>query len=60
MWCPPDFQKRKKGLNRPHPYYLKRLLHTSPNIPLIIEHLIEEDVPRAKKFVDQMLIEAGA
>lgn len=43
-----------------YPYYLKWLLHTSPNIPLIIEHLAEEDVPRAKKFVDQMLIKVGA
>lgn len=43
-----------------YPYYLKRLLRVSPNIPLIIEHLTEEDVPRAKKFVDQALIEAGA
>ncbi|TIP07028.1 MAG: sugar phosphate isomerase/epimerase, partial [Mesorhizobium sp.] len=23
-----------------------------PNIPVIIEHLDEEDVPRAKKFLD--------
>lgn len=42
-----------------YPYYLKKLVHTSPNIPLIIEHLTEEDVPRAKKFIDKMLIEVG-
>ena len=39
-----------------YPHYLKRLLCISPNIPLIIEHLTEEDVPRAKKFIDQMLL----
>ncbi|MCK4244376.1 MAG: sugar phosphate isomerase/epimerase [Candidatus Omnitrophica bacterium] len=43
-----------------YPYYLKRLVRVSPNIPLIIEHLTEEDVPRAKKFIDKMLIEVGA
>lgn len=43
-----------------YPYYLKKLVHTSPNIPLIIEHLTEDDVPRAKKFVDEKLKEAGA
>jgi len=43
-----------------YPYYLKRLLRCSPNISLIIEHLTEEDVPRAKKFVDDMLMKAGA
>ncbi len=43
-----------------YPYYLKRLVHTSPNVPLMIEHLTEDDVPRAKKFVDEALIKAGA
>ncbi len=43
-----------------YPHYLKRLVRVSPNIPLIIEHLTEDDVPRAKKFVDKMLIEVGA
>lgn len=43
-----------------YPYYLKKLVHASPNIPLIIEHLTEDDVPRAKKFVDEKLKEAGA
>jgi len=42
-----------------YPYYLKKLVRLSPNIPLIIEHLTEEDVPRAKKFVDKMLMESG-
>ncbi len=31
--------------------YLQRLSEQSPNVPLIIEHLDESDVPRAKKFV---------
>ncbi|HVG39939.1 MAG TPA: sugar phosphate isomerase/epimerase [Pyrinomonadaceae bacterium] len=39
--------------------YLKRLSHDHPNIPLIIEHLEEEDVPRAKKFVDDKLVLNG-
>ena len=32
--------------------YLKRLAEKHPNIPVIIEHLTEDDVPRAKKFLD--------
>src|SRR4030095_2893438 len=32
--------------------YLKRLAEKHPNIPVIIEHLSEDDVPRAKKFLD--------
>ena len=43
-----------------YPYYLKRLSRCCPNIPLIIEHLTEDDVPRAKKFIDEMLMKAGA
>jgi len=43
-----------------YPHYLKRLVRTSPNIPLIIEHLTEEDVSRAKKFIDDKLKEVGA
>ncbi len=31
--------------------YLKRLSAIHPNIPIIIEHLDEEDIPRAKKFL---------
>jgi sugar phosphate isomerase/epimerase len=36
--------------------YLQRLSREYPNIPIIIEHLEEEDVPRAKKFLDERLI----
>lgn len=32
--------------------YLERLAENHPNIPIIIEHLEEDDVPRAKKFLD--------
>ena len=32
--------------------YLERLAEKHPNIPIIIEHLDETDVPRAKKFLD--------
>ncbi len=35
--------------------YLVRLSQKHPNIPLIIEHLDEADVPRAKKFIDSKL-----
>jgi sugar phosphate isomerase/epimerase len=35
--------------------YLKRLAKKHPNIPIIIEHLDESDVPRAKKFLDGKL-----
>ncbi|MDX3926433.1 MAG: sugar phosphate isomerase/epimerase [Shinella sp.] len=35
--------------------YLKRLAQKHPNIPMIIEHLDESDVPRAKKFLDGKL-----
>jgi len=35
--------------------YLQRLSEKSPNVPLIIEHLDESDVPRAKEFVDGVL-----
>lgn len=36
-------------------YYLRRLAEKHPNIPIIIEHLDEADVPRAKKFLDSKL-----
>lgn len=39
--------------------YLKRLSRLHPNIPIIIEHLDEQDVPRAKKFVDGKLRALG-
>lgn len=35
--------------------YLKRLAQKHPNIPMIIEHLDEADVPRAKAFLDGKL-----
>ena len=35
--------------------YLRRLARKHPNIPIIIEHLDETDVPRAKKFLDGKL-----
>jgi len=31
--------------------YLQRLAEQNPNAPLIIEHLDESDIPRAKQFV---------
>lgn len=33
--------------------YLERLKQNHPNISIIIEHLDEDDVPRAKKFLDE-------
>ena len=39
--------------------YLKRLSAIHPNIPLIIEHLDESDIPRAKKFIDDKLKKGG-
>ncbi len=35
--------------------YLRRLAERNPNAPLIIEHLDESDIPRAKKFIDDIL-----
>lgn len=35
--------------------YLQRLAERNPNAPLIIEHLDESDIPRAKKFIDDIL-----
>jgi sugar phosphate isomerase/epimerase len=40
-------------------YYLTRLSEKHPNIPIIIEHLDEADVPRAKKFLDGKLRAQG-
>jgi hypothetical protein len=40
--------------------YVKLLAKHHPNIPLIIEHLDEGDIPRAKKFVDGVLKRRGA
>jgi sugar phosphate isomerase/epimerase len=39
--------------------YFKRLSERYPNIPVIIEHLEESDIPRAKKFVDDTLKKTG-
>lgn len=39
--------------------YVQRLGKDHPNIPIIIEHLDEDDVPRAKKFVDEKLLANG-
>jgi sugar phosphate isomerase/epimerase len=39
--------------------YLQRLSENHPNAPLIIEHLDESDVPRAKEFVDGVLKKYG-
>jgi sugar phosphate isomerase/epimerase len=39
--------------------YLKRLSALHPNIPLIIEHLDEADIPRAKRFIDDKLRKVG-
>ena len=39
--------------------YLKRLAKDHPNIPIIIEHLEESDVPRAKQFLDEKLTANG-
>lgn len=39
--------------------YVKRLAERSPNVPLIIEHLDESDVPRAKRFIDETLKRQG-
>jgi sugar phosphate isomerase/epimerase len=35
--------------------YLQRLSRKHPNIPIVIEHLEESDVPRAKRFLDDKL-----
>ena len=35
--------------------YLRRLAKKHPNVPIIIEHLDESDVPRAKQFLDGKL-----
>ncbi len=39
--------------------YLQRLSREYSNIPIIIEHLEEEDVPRAKQFLDERLMANG-
>jgi sugar phosphate isomerase/epimerase len=39
--------------------YLKRLSEKHPNIPIIIEHLDEADVPRSKKFLEDKMRAQG-
>jgi sugar phosphate isomerase/epimerase len=39
--------------------YLQRLGRDHPNLPIIIEHVDEEEIPRAKAFLDEKLIAAG-
>ncbi|MBP1962850.1 sugar phosphate isomerase/epimerase family protein [Paenibacillus aceris] len=39
--------------------YLQKLSKLHPNIPIIIEHLDEQDIPRAKKFLDDKLKKIG-
>ncbi len=39
--------------------YLNRLGKDHPNIPIIIEHLAESDIPRAKEFIDSKLLVNG-
>ena len=39
--------------------YVRRLAQEHPNIPLIIEHLDEGDIERAKRFTDDTLKRAG-
>lgn len=40
-------------------FYVQRLAEKTPNVPLIIEHLDESDVPRAKRFIDEVLKRNG-
>jgi len=42
-----------------YPLYLQLLAQKHPNIPLIIEHVDESDIPRAKMFVDEVLMSTG-
>lgn len=39
--------------------YLRRLAQHHSNLPIIIEHLEEEDIPRAKRFLDDKLMANG-
>ena len=39
--------------------YLKRLAEKHPNIAVIIEHLSEDDIPRAKAFLDGKFVANG-
>lgn len=42
-----------------YPLYVKLLSRDHPNIPLIVEHVDEGDIGRAKNFVDKTLKETG-
>lgn len=42
-----------------YPLYLQLLAQKHPNIALIIEHVDESDIPRAKMFVDEVLMVTG-
>lgn len=39
--------------------YLQRLARHHPNIPVIVEHLDEADVPRSKRFLDDKFVANG-
>lgn len=39
--------------------YLRRLAKDHPNLPIIIEHVEENDIERAKRFLDQKLMANG-
>ncbi len=43
-----------------YPLYVELLAQKHPNIPLIIEHVDEEDIPRTKRFVDEVLMATGS
>jgi Sugar phosphate isomerases/epimerases len=43
-----------------YPLFIERLIELSPNIPLMIEHLDESDIPRAKAFIDGVLNQTRA
>lgn len=40
-------------------HYLARLARSHPNVPMIIEHLDEDDIPRAKAFIADKLKAVG-
>lgn len=42
-----------------YPLYLELLAKHHPNMPIIIEHLDEADIPRAKGFLDGVLKDVG-
>jgi sugar phosphate isomerase/epimerase len=39
--------------------YLQRLSEKHPNIPVIVEHLDEADIPRSKKFLTDKFLANG-